>query len=100
MSISRLLYPREGRDRGHRGAADVVAKGDAEIGMTQISEILPVAGAHLVGPLPADIQNYTNFGGAAGAAAKQAEGAKVFVKFLASPEAAKVMRMKGLDPAN
>ena len=79
-------------------AAEFIAQGGAEIGMTQVSEILPFAGADLVGPLPADIQNYTNFSGAAGAAAKQADAAKAFVKFLASPEAAKVMKAKGLEP--
>jgi molybdate transport system substrate-binding protein len=79
-------------------AAEFVARGEAEIGMTQISEILPVAGADLVGPLPADIQGYTNFAGAVGAAAKQADAAKAFVRFLASPEAARVMKAKGLDP--
>jgi hypothetical protein len=48
----------------------------------------------------ADIQGYTNFGGAAGTAAKQAEGGKAFVKFLASADAAQVMKAKGLEPVN
>ncbi len=79
-------------------AAEFVARGEAEIGMTQVSEILPVAGADLVGPLPAEIQNYTNFASAVGTAAKQADAAKALVKFLASPEAARVMKAKGLEP--
>ena len=78
--------------------AELVAKGEAEIGMTQASEILPVAGVELAGPLPPEIQQYTVFPAAVGAAAKQADAAKVLLKFLASPDAARVMRAKGLEP--
>src|SRR5262245_46078683 len=80
-------------------AAEFVAKGEAEIGMTQISEILPVAGADLVGPLPADIQNYTSFAAGVGAGAKQSDAAKALLKFLTTPNAARVMKEKGLEPA-
>jgi len=79
-------------------AAEFIAKGEAEIGMTQISEILPVAGADLVGPLPAEYQNYTDFASSVGSAAKQADAAKAFLQFLKTPESAKVMKAKGLEP--
>jgi molybdate transport system substrate-binding protein len=81
-------------------AADFVARGEVEIGMTQISEILPFTGAELVGPLPADIQLYTSFAGAAGTAAKQPDAAKALLKFLSAPDAARVMKAKGLEPAS
>jgi molybdate transport system substrate-binding protein len=81
-------------------AAEFVAKGGAEIGMTQISEILPIAGADLVGPLPADIQLYTSFAGANSTAAKQPDASKAFFKFLVTPDTAKVMKAKGLEPAS
>jgi molybdate transport system substrate-binding protein len=81
-------------------AADFVARGEAEIGMTQISEILPFAGAELVGPLPAEIQNYIHLGAAAGAGGKQSDAAKALLKFLVSPDAARVMKAKGLEPAS
>jgi molybdate transport system substrate-binding protein len=81
-------------------AAEFVANGGAEIGMTQISEILPFAGADLVGPLPADIQLYTSFAGANSAATKQSDAGKALFKFLVTPDAAKVMKAKGLDPAS
>jgi len=81
-------------------AAEFVARGEAEIGMTQISEILPFAGADLVGPLPADIQLYTSFAGANSVAAKQSEAGKALLKFLITPDTAKVMKAKGLDPAS
>ena len=57
----------------HGGAvAEHIAKGEAEVGIHQISEILPVKGITLVGPLPADIQNYTVYAVGVGANAKQA----------------------------
>jgi len=81
-------------------AAEFVAKGEAEIGMTQISELLPFAGADLVGPLPADIQLYTSFAGANSAATKQPDAGKAFFTFLVTPDTAKVMKAKGLEPAS
>jgi molybdate transport system substrate-binding protein len=81
-------------------AAEFVAKGEAEIGMTQISEILPFAGADLVGPLPADIQLYTSFAGANSAATKQLDAGKALLNFLVTPDSAKVMKAKGLEPAS
>jgi molybdate transport system substrate-binding protein len=80
-------------------AAHAVANGEAEIGMTQISEILPYAGAELVGPFPAEIQLTTAFATAVGTNAKEPEPAKAFIKFLAAPAAAAVFKAKGLDPA-
>jgi len=71
----------------------------AEIGMTQISEILPYAGDELVGPFPAEIQLTTSFATAIAANAKEPEPAKAFIKFLMAPAAAPVFKAKGLDPA-
>ena len=79
-------------------AAKAVGNGEAEIGMTQISEILPYPTADLVGPLPAEVQQVTLFSGGIAAASKEADAAKAFVAFLKSPAAAPVMKAKGLDP--
>jgi molybdate transport system substrate-binding protein len=79
-------------------AADAVAKGDVEIAMTQVSEILPVAGAELVGPLPADIQVNTVFAIGVSTAAKNADGATALIKFLTAPAAAAVIKSKGMEP--
>src|SRR5262249_8803120 len=76
-----------------------IANGEAEIGMTQISEILPYAGAELVGPFPAEIQLKTSFATAVGTNAREPEPAKALIKFLAGPAAAPVFKAKGLDPA-
>jgi molybdate transport system substrate-binding protein len=80
-------------------AAHAVANGEAEIGMTQISEILPYAGAELVGPFPGEIQLTTSFATAVGTGAQQPEAAKALIEFLTAPAASAVFKAKGLDPA-
>jgi len=79
--------------------AEHIAKGEAELGIHQISEILPVKGVTLVGPLPADIQSYTTYAGAIGANVRAGEAAKELLRTLASPAAASVLRAKGMEPA-
>ena len=79
-------------------AADAVANGEAELGFTQISEILPVAGAELAGPLPPGIQIYTIFPAAVGTGAKDPAAAQAFIKTLTAPAAAPVIRAKGMEP--
>src|SRR5438034_4888299 len=80
-------------------AADAVARGDAELGFTQISEILPVEGAELAGPLPPGIQIYTIFAAAVGPGAKDPAAAKSFIDFLTTPAAAAVIKVKGMEAA-
>lgn len=80
-------------------AAKAISNGEAEIGMTQISEILPYPGADLVGPFPKEIQLTSAFGAAVAANAAQPEGASALIKFLKGPQAAAVFKAKGLDPA-
>jgi molybdate transport system substrate-binding protein len=77
---------------------DVVARGDAEIGFQQVSELLPVKGIDFVGPLPADIQQTTVFSAALPPAAKNVDGAKALVRFLTAPEAAAIIRKTGMEP--
>jgi len=79
--------------------AEHVAKGEAELGIHQISEILPVKGVTLVGPLPAEIQNYTIYAAGLGAQAKEGDAAKALLKTLTSPAAAEVLKSKGMEPA-
>ena len=78
--------------------ADHIVDGEAEIGIHQISEILAVKGAVLVGPLPAEIQNFTVYSAGIGTAAK--DGASALVKFLAGPHAGPIIKAKGLEPAS
>jgi len=77
-------------------AADAVAEKKAELGFTQISEILNVPGAVLAAPLPPEVQVYTTF--AAAASPNASPAARQFIAFLTSPQAAPVMRKKGMEP--
>ena len=79
-------------------AAHAVAAGEAELGFTQISEILNVPGAELLGPLPRELQVYTTFQAAVGTASRSA-AAGAFIAFLTSPAAAAVITAKGMEPA-
>ncbi len=80
--------------------ADHIADGEAEIGIHQISEILPVQGVVLVGPLPAEIQNFTVYSAGVGAAAKDGATASALVKFLSGPHAVPIIKAKGMAPAS
>ena len=81
-------------------AAEDVAKGLAELGITQSSEILPHAaeGAELAGPLPPEVQLYTAFSIAVGVKAQQPDAAKALVAFLRAPALVPVLKAKGLEP--
>jgi molybdate transport system substrate-binding protein len=79
--------------------ADLIAKGEAELGIHQISEIVPVKEVTLVGPLPAEIQNYTVYAAGLGANAKDSEAAKALIKALTGPVAADVLKSKGMEAA-
>jgi len=82
------------------GPAELVAKGEAELGISQPMEILNVLGAELLGPLPAELQNTRDFVYQATVLpnAKQPAAAKAFIQFLLGSEAATVMKKKGLEP--
>jgi molybdate transport system substrate-binding protein len=77
--------------------AEVIAKGEAEIGLQQINVILPVAGVDYVGPLPRELQDYVVFGAGALAASKAPEAAIALVKFMASPDAAPLIGKSGME---
>lgn len=77
---------------------EVVAKGEAEIGIQQISELLPVAGIEIVGPLPAALQKITTFSAGVLAAAKEPDAAAALVKFLMA-ESPRLLAQRGLQPA-
>jgi molybdate transport system substrate-binding protein len=78
--------------------AEIVAHGDAEIGMQQISEMLPVAGVDIVGPLPADLQKITIFSAGIASVSKEPDAGKALIKFLASPAASATLVKSGLEP--
>jgi molybdate transport system substrate-binding protein len=76
----------------------VVARGEAEIGFQQISELLPVPGVELVGPLPPEVQRVTVFAAGVAVGAKEPYAAGALIKFLASPAAAAAITKSALEP--
>ena len=79
-------------------AAEGVARGEVEIALQQINVILPVAGAELAGPLPAELQQYNHFAVGLLAVSKEREAAAAMLKFMAAPENVEVLRKGGLEP--
>ncbi len=76
----------------------VVARGEADLGFQQISEILPIEGVKIVGRLPTEFRRPFVFCAGIGATSKKVEEARHLLRFLASEEAAPVIRETGLDP--
>jgi molybdate transport system substrate-binding protein len=78
-------------------SGDVVARGEAELGIAQASEIVPVAGAQLVGPLPGELAVMTRFTGGIGAESGSVPAVKALIEFLTGPEAAPSFKAKGFE---
>jgi molybdate transport system substrate-binding protein len=78
--------------------ADHIANGEAELGVHQISEIMPVKGVELVGPLPGDLQNYTVYAAGVSATSKNSDAAAALIKLLSGADAAAVLKAKGMEP--
>ncbi len=79
--------------------AELVARGEAELGMQQIVAILPVAGAELVGPLPAELQNVIIYAAGVSSRAGDTAAAQAFLAFMRGEQAKQLMRGIGLNPA-
>jgi molybdate transport system substrate-binding protein len=77
---------------------EVVARGEADLGFQQVSELLHLKGIHYLGPLPADIQHITVFSAGLHTAATAPDAAKQLVKFLTAPEAGAIIRKTGMEP--
>lgn len=99
--LQRLGIAEETRPKARltsRPVAELVASGEAEVGMQQIVAILPVKGADLVGPLPAELQNAIVYAAGIAAAGQNPDAAAAFIGFMATPEAVRMIRAKGLEP--
>jgi molybdate transport system substrate-binding protein len=88
----KLVVPETGAPIG-----EIVAAGEADIGVQQISELLPVAGIEIVGPLPAPLQKITTFSVGVPAAADDPRAAQALVEFLATASRP-LLAAKGLEP--
>ena len=101
LGVADEIAPKSRKVRGPPSGepvAHVVARGEAEIGFQQVSELINVPGAAFVGPLPAELQPGFSFAGAVTANAKEPEAAMALLRFLSSAEAAPVITRLGLAP--
>jgi molybdate transport system substrate-binding protein len=105
--LSSELFPRLGiaeqiKNKSQRVERErvgaVVARGEAEIGFQQISELLPIQGIDFVGPLPAEVQRITLFSAGVPSRSTSGDTAKLFIRFIASPDSAPAIAKSGLEP--
>lgn len=97
MGIAGTMQPKTiaFKQRSERFAP--VARGEVEIGFNQISEILAAPGVDLAGPMPAGIQNYTQFSAGIVTSGSQAAAAKAFIEFIVAPASRAVFKAKGFE---
>src|SRR5262245_43301365 len=98
LGIADAMKPRIKIAQGGRGAMELLAKGDVDIGLTFISEIITEPGVEVVGPLPREISTPTVLVGFVPAKSKDPEAARVLLPYLSSPEAAAVYKQRGMQP--
>jgi molybdate transport system substrate-binding protein len=79
-------------------SAEFVARGEAELGIQLISEIVSVRGAELLGPLPGDLQSMTDILAGVLTAAPEPDAARALLRFLSSPAAAPAIKAAGMEP--
>ena len=105
--LSTELFPRLGiADRMHdksirvsgERVGNVVARGEAQIGFQQVSELLPIEGITFVGTIPDEVQKVTTFSAGITTRAKDIDAARALIEFLASVEAAPVVARTGMEP--
>jgi molybdate transport system substrate-binding protein len=99
LRIADRVMPKSKRIQSEPVGA-VVARGEAEIGFQQISELLPEKGIDVVGPLPAEVQKITVFSAGIVAGAKAPDAARALIAYLASPSASAAIVKAGLEPAS
>jgi molybdate transport system substrate-binding protein len=99
LGIADQIRPKAKLKKGGH-VADLIVSGEAEIGLHQISEIVPVKGAALVGPLPREIQNTTTYAAGMSASTQNKAAAQTLIQAFSGAEAAAVLKSKGMEPTN
>lgn len=85
--------------KANEPVGDKLVRGEADIGFHQLSELIPVKGIQIVGPLPSELQYITAFSGAIHRDAKEPNAAKALIEFLLAPAVGQSIKKHGLDPA-
>jgi molybdate transport system substrate-binding protein len=97
LGVADAVLPKSRRILSER-VGSVLARGEAELGLQQLSELLPIPGIDLLGPLPPELQRVTVFSAGIVAGSREPEAARELIRFLASPDAAEAVKATGLDP--
>ena len=98
LGIADQIRPKAKLKKGGH-VADLIVSGEAELGLHQISEIVPVKGAALVGPLPTEIQSTTTYAAGLSASTQNKAAAQALMQVFSGAEAAAVLKSKGMEPA-
>jgi molybdate transport system substrate-binding protein len=99
LGIAADVKPKIILAKGSGPATESVAAGKAAMVITLFSEIVPIHGVEILGPLPGEYQSDIRFSAAASSMAQDAAAAKALITFLAGPKVAPALKAKGLDPA-
>lgn len=97
LGIAEQMAPKIRRSGGERVGA-LITRGEAEIGFQQMSELLPITGIDVVGPLPSEVQRVTIFVAGVAAHSRNPDAARAYIQFLASANAVKAVAKTGLEP--
>jgi molybdate transport system substrate-binding protein len=102
--LTTILFPRLGiademaKKTTTAGVASVV-RGDAEMAIQPVSELLPVAGVDFVGTIPVEVQKVNVYAAAVVAGSKETDASKKLIAFLASDAATAAMKKSGMEPS-
>jgi len=99
LGIAADVKPKIILAKGSGPATESVAAGKAAMVITLFSEIVPIHGVEILGPLPGEYQSDIRFSAAASSNTNDAAAAKALITFLAGPKVAPALKAKGLDPA-
>ena len=98
LGIADAMKPKIKLAQSGRGAMEMLAKGEVDIGLTFISEIITEPGVEVVGPLPRDISTPTALVGYVSAHTREPDAAQALLRYLSSAEAAAVYKQRGMEP--
>jgi molybdate transport system substrate-binding protein len=96
LGIAEAMKPKTRLGSPSEGVRPVAA-GEAELGIGQLSEIMLVKGVERLGPIPAELQSYTNLAAGIAVGTQDPTGAKAFIEFLASPASLPVLQAAGME---
>ena len=98
LGLGEQMKPKTRQPPSGAQIADYLAAGEAELGFQQVSELLHAKGIQYLGPLPAELQNYTVYSAAVHVSAANVEAAKALLAALRSPSTQAVIRASGMEP--